>query len=328
MLAALRFSGYDVKHAWGTGGHNSKHAAAIMPDALKWLWRDYPKPITSVEGAKRRTDLLIDGEDWQLASEGHVFTEGPAVNAKGEVFFTDVPNQLIHRIGLDGKVSVAAKNTGRAAGLMFGSDNFLYATSRNGIVRFAANGEAESVIADVTCNDLVVLPNGGYYTDPKNKKIWHVDAEGVRTTVDEGVEFPNGSVTSADQTLLHVADSRGRFTYCYQVQTDGTLRHKQRYGYLHTPDDSSDSRADGMTVDTQGRLYVASAIGLQVLDQLGRVHFIFPTPHTERMTNVVFGGPKRDTLFITVGDKVFRRKINAVGVTPNEGPIKPPKPGL
>ena len=85
MLSALRFSGYDVKHAWGTGGHDGKQSAAIMPDALRWLWRDYPKPIKPGTPPKRRTNLLIAGENWELVSKGHIFTEGPAVNEKGEI---------------------------------------------------------------------------------------------------------------------------------------------------------------------------------------------------------------------------------------------------
>lgn len=327
MLSALQFSGYDVKHQWGEGGHNGKHGAAIMPDALRWLWRDYPQPIKNVGGKQRRTDLLIEGEEWKLVSEGHKFTEGPAVNDAGEVYFTDIPNNTIHKVGLDGTVSVATKESQHAAGLMFGADGALYATCRGKIVRFMGP-LGETLIDDATCNDLVVLPSGGYYTDPKNHQVWHVDSDARRQVVDKGIGYPNGIVTSADQTLLHVADSRGRFTYCFQIQPDGTLKHKQRYGYLHVPDDSGESGADGMTVDTEGRLYVTTKIGLQVLDQLGRVHFIFPKPHQAQMTNVVFGGPKRDTLFVTIGDKVFQRRINATGVTPNEGPVKPPKPGL
>ena len=326
MLSALKFSGYDVKHVWGEGGHNGKHGAAIMPDALRWLWRDYPEPIKNVGGKKRRTDLLIDGEDWELVSEGHKFTEGPAVDPDGNVYFTDVPNSKIHKISTDGTVTVASDDSEHAAGLMFG-DGVLIATARNKILAFTEDGH-ETMFDNQTCNDLVVLEDGGYFTDPKNNKVWHVDSSLEKRVVDEGIDKPNGIVTSADQTLLHVADTTGNFTYCFQIQPDGSLKHKQRYGYLHTPDDSGASGADGMTVDTQGRLYVATYIGLQVLDQLGRVHFIFPTPSEERMTNVVFGGPKRDTLFVTVGSKVFRRKVNAKGVTPNEGPVEPPKPGL
>src|SRR5262249_46860610 len=77
-----------------------KHATAIFPEALRWLWRDYPKPVTANPEKKSKQpilDILIPGEDWQLVGEGYRFAEGPAVNAKGEVFFTDIPNNRIHK---------------------------------------------------------------------------------------------------------------------------------------------------------------------------------------------------------------------------------------
>ncbi len=330
MLSALKFAGYDVHHAWGEGGHNGKHAAAIMPDALRWLWRDYPKPITVGKGAPRRTDILIPGEDWQVVSAGHKFTEGPAVNEKGEVFFTDIPNDRIHKIGLDGQVTVFVEHSAKSNGLMFSPDGYLYACQNGNqrIVRYDAEGHEETVVEDAPCNDLVVLPRGGYYTDPGNGKVWHVDDDGQRRVVDDSIERPNGIITSADQTLLHVADTRGRFVYSFQIQPDGSLAHGQRYGYLHCPDETSESGADGMTVDTEGRLYVTTRIGLQVLDQLGRVHLIIRKPQNEWLSNVVFGGPELDTLYATCGDKVYRRKMKAKGVVPWREPVKPPRPHL
>ncbi len=127
-VVGLKFAGYEVEHVWGEGGHDNK-AAEIIPDAMRWLWKDYPQPVTAgiERGDKRRTDLLIAGEDWQLVSEGHKFTEGPAVNAKGEIFFTDIPNHRIHKVDLDGKVSVFAEETNGANGLMFDAEGALFA---------------------------------------------------------------------------------------------------------------------------------------------------------------------------------------------------------
>lgn len=106
MLSALKYSGYEVAHKWGTEGHNNKGAAPIMPEIVRYIWKDYPEPVKAAPPQKSRMDILIDGEKWQEVSSGHKFTEGPAVNRKGEVFFTDIPNGKIHKIGLDGKVSV------------------------------------------------------------------------------------------------------------------------------------------------------------------------------------------------------------------------------
>jgi sugar lactone lactonase YvrE/enterochelin esterase-like enzyme len=329
MLSALEFSGYDVKHAWGEGGHDGEQSTAIMPDALRWLWRGYPAPIEPGVAPQRRTNIVIPGEDWQLVSEGHRFTEGPAVNAQGEVFFTDIPNGTIHKVNLKGEVSVFAENCPGVNGLMFGADERLYAC-QNGtqeIVRFEPDGTKQVVLSDAPSNDVVTLPFGDYYTDPNNKKVWFVDKSGNRTLADESIEFPNGVITSPDQTLLFVSDTRGRFTYSFQIRPDGTLDHKQRFGHIHVPDGDS-SGADGMTVDTEGRLYLTTSLGLQVFDQLGRCHLILSKPQNAWLSNVVFGGPQLDTLYVTCADKVYRRKVDAKGVIPWQPAVKPPRPAL
>ncbi len=130
MLSALEFAGYDVRHEWGDGEHNSKHAMVIFPEALRWLWRDWPTPLKANPEEKSQQDVyqvLIPGEDWQLVSEGHRRTDGPAVSATGEVFFTDPANNRIHKVGLDGKVQVFAEHTNGANGLTFAPDGRLYA---------------------------------------------------------------------------------------------------------------------------------------------------------------------------------------------------------
>jgi sugar lactone lactonase YvrE len=75
---------------------------------------------------------------------------------------------------------------------------------------------------------------------------------------------------------------------------------------------------------------VATKLGIQVLDQLGRVHFILEHPHPQRkkLSNVVFGGAALDTLYVTASDRVYKRRLKATGVVPSRGVIMPPKPGL
>ena len=103
MERALTFAGYEVKHVWGEGGHNGEHATKIFPDAMRWLWKDCPKPVKAGLGSPQLQEILIPGEDWKLVGEGYQFTEGPAANAKGEVFFNDVGASKTYKIGLDGK---------------------------------------------------------------------------------------------------------------------------------------------------------------------------------------------------------------------------------
>ncbi|MFM1767506.1 MAG: Gluconolactonase precursor [Verrucomicrobiota bacterium] len=331
MQRALVFAGYEVRHAWGDGGHNGKHATAVFPDAMRWLWQDWPKPVAAGRGSPFLRELLIPGEGWQVVSEGHTFTEGPAANRQGEVFFTDVPGNRIHRVGLDGKVSVFADDTGGANGLMFGPDDRLYACAgaRKQVVAYDAAGRASVLAEGIAGNDLCVRQNGDLYvTEPDARQIWLVTPGGAKRVVDKagGLEFPNGVLLSADQGLLFVADSRGQFVWSYQVQPDGSLRHKQRYFHLHLPD-AAHSGADGMTTSTKGHLYITTAAGLQISDQPGRVNAILPRPQNRWLSNVCFGGPNLDTLYITCGDKLYRRKVNAQGVTA-ANPVKPPKPGL
>jgi sugar lactone lactonase YvrE len=93
------------------------------------------------------------------------------------------------------------------------------------------------------------------------------------------------------------------------------------------PDVDGVSGADGMTVDTEGHLYVTTRIGLQICDQPGRVVAILDKPHSGSLSNVVFGGPDLSTLFVTAGDRVYKRQINRRGVNPWTV-VKPPQPRL
>ena len=142
-----------------------------------------------------------------------------------------------------------------------------------------------------------------------------------------GLKFPNGITLSPDQSLLYVADARSHWIYSYQVLPDGTLTNKQRYFHLHVPDTADDSGADGMRCDRDGRLYVATRMGVQVCDQAGRVNCILPTPNG-RVSNLTFGGEKFDTLFCTSGDKVFKRRLKVSGAMSFAAPIKPTAPRL
>jgi len=331
MLSALEFAGYEVTHVWGDGGHNGKHGGAIFPDAMRWLWKNHDQPIAKGKGSKQPImQILIPGEEWTQVSQGHGFTEGPIANGDGEVFFTDIPNSRIHKVSLDGRVSVFAENTGQANGLAFSADGYLYAAAsgKMAILRYDPTGKEETVLEGVTSNDCVSRVNDGYFTDPNNKRVYHVDAEGAKRVVDEGIPFPNGVVTSPDQTLLYVADTRGQFVYSFQIREDGSLTHKQPYFHLHLPDASTGSGADGMKVDTEGRLYVTTSLGIQVCDQAGRVNGIIPKPQNKWLSNVAFGGRDFNELYVTCGDKVFKRKTKAKGVHSFRPPIKPPAPRL
>jgi len=334
LASALEFAGYDTTFVIGGEGHNSRHGSAILPDALRWLWGDYPEPIKKpVEspGDRHYFSMIADpASNWELLSQGHKLTEGPAFDRDGSFFFTDIPNNRIHKITTDGKVSVFKEDTGGANGLMFGPDGRLYAcqNGRKRIVAYTMDG-AESVIAEgVSSNDLVVNSKGEiYFTDPPNKQVWFIDAAGNKRVVYQGIDFPNGLALSPDHSLLMVNDYRGKWVWSFQVQADGSLRNGQAFYPMETLDDSSVTNADGMTVDSEGYLYVATRLGVQICDQPGRVVAILERPGTGPLTNVKFGGPNMEWLYVTAGDRVFRRHIRRRGVAPWTV-MKPPQPRL
>lgn len=339
MERSLAFAGYEVQHVWGEGAHNGRHGAAIFPDAMRWLWKGWPEPVKA--GVSKNATLeaiLLPGEGWQLVSEGYRFTEGPAVNAKGEIFFTDGPNSKIHKIGLDGKVSEFASDTKRAGGQAFGPDGRLYsvASGDQKIVAYDIGkpGSQPTVIAEgVRGNDIVVARNGNIYvTEPNTpaadqSNVWLIKPNGEKKVVDAGLRYANGVTLSPDQTLLYVADYRSHWVYSYQIQPDGSLQYKQPYYWLHVADTVDSSQADGMRVDGDGRLYVTTRMGIQVCDQAGRVNAIIPTPNG-RVSNVSFGGENFDTLFATCGDKVYKRKLKVKGANAWDMPNKPAAPRL
>ena len=120
MERALTFAGYDVNHVWGTGGHNGLHGTAVFPEAMRWLWRDYPKPIKPGPSKNQfLSDILLEDKGWELVGENYGFTEGVAVNAKGEVFFQDIPNAKTYKIGLDGKLELFIADSKKASGTTF-----------------------------------------------------------------------------------------------------------------------------------------------------------------------------------------------------------------
>jgi len=325
MASALQYAGYDTTFVSGDQAHNSIHGSAILPDALRWLWRDWSKPITAStgrKGAERHfaTEILDPDHGWELVSEGHQFTEGPAVDARGDVYFTDLPGRKVYRIEhATGKVSLFKDDSGGANGMMFGPDGRLYAcqNGKKRIVAWAPDG-TETVIAEgVGSNDIVVSAKGDiWFTSPSEKQVRFIGSDGRQRVVHEGIGFPNGIALSPDQSLLVVADYASRWVWSFSVEADGSLANGQPFYRLETPDGALDADTDGLTFDSEGYLYVATNEGLQVCDQPGRVTAIVGRPQPSALANVVFGGPDLDTLYVTAGDKVYRRAMRRRGVFP------------
>ena len=335
MERALTFAGYEVAHVWGEGGHNGKHATEVFPDAVRWLWKDWPAPVKAGAGSQQLRDILAPGEGWEPVADGYKFTEGPAANAKGEVFFNDIPNSKTYKIGLDGKVIPFLTDSKGANGQAFGPDGRLYAvaTASEQVLAYEGDSTPAVIAAGLRGNDLVVRHDGSLYvTNPSRdaatpSKVWYISPKGEKRVVDTGLKFANGVTLSPDQSLLYVAESRSHWVYSYQIQADGSLGAKQRYFHLHVPDTADDAGADGIRVDRDGRLYVATRMGIQVCDPAGRVNCILPTPNG-KVSNLCFGGEGSDILFATCGDRVYKRKVKVKGAHAFQAPLKPAPPRL
>jgi len=334
MIAALNQGGYDAKLVVGTEGHNSKHGGPLLPEALRWVWRDWTTPIAKPmkSFAARFVDPSIE---WELVSSGHKLTEGPAVDEDGNVYFSDIPNNRIHKIEhASRKVSVFKDNVGGVNGLMFGPDGRLFACQqgRNRIAAFDKSGK-ESVIAEGTgSNDLAVTAKGEiYFTESKTRRVWFVNGKGEKRVVHEGIGFPNGVRLSPDHSLLLVADSVTRWVWSFQIQPDGSLAYGLAFHRLEIEDEVGEgqtySAADGFTVDTESFIYVATRLGVQISDPAGRTSAVLLKPGGKDISNAVFAGPSLDWLYVTAGDSVFRRPTKRQGVFPWKA-SKPPVPRL
>ena len=205
---------------------------------MRWLWKDWPGPVKAGAGSPQLQEILVPGEGWTLVAEGYKFTEGPAANAKGEVFFNDIPNSKTYKIGLDGKVSLFLADTkqGQRPGVRPRRPALRRRRRHRADPRLRRRPASRTVIADgFRGNDLVVRHDGSIYvTNPaangtEPSKVWYISPKGEKRVVDTGLKFSNGITLSPDQSLLYVADSRSHWVYSYQIQPDGSLADKQRY---------------------------------------------------------------------------------------------------
>lgn len=271
-------------------------------------------------------DLVPAGAKVEKLAGGFAFTEGPAVDADGNVYFTDQPNDRIMIWSTDGKLSEYLKPCGRSNGLCFDKDGKLWACAdeKNELwIIDVKSKEKTVVIKDFEGkllngpNDLWVTPAGGaYFTDPFYKRpywkrgpteqpmqaVYYLPAKGKLTRVADDLKQPNGIVGTPDGKTLYVADIGAKKTYSYSIQADGTLADKKLF---------CEEGSDGMTLDEAGNVYLTGK-GVLVFDKTGKKVTTIEVP--EGWTaNVCFGGKAMDTLFITASKGLYAIKLNAKG---------------
>ena len=301
MLSAFQYAGYDVTHVWGVEAHNAKHGGSILPYALRWIWRGYPEPVAKPKGGGLRewaVDLTDPHSDWELVRDGFESAGGLTSSRQGDVFFSDAAG--IYKIGLDGAVRSFAKN---ARSLAVGLDSRLYASKAGRLVAYSMDAKETKVADNVEADGMA----GMYVTDSQHKRIWLIDAKGGKRVVHEGISSPHGIVLSSSFLIVNDADNRG--IWWFQIRPDGSLANGDESYRLEVRDESSVSGAGGMAMDAEGFLYVATNMGVQVFDPPGRVMGILTPPQANLASSVAFGGAKHEILYVTVGDKVFRRAM-------------------
>jgi gluconolactonase len=346
MYEAFESAGYDAKYVLGDEGHNGKHGSAIMPEVLRWLWRDYPKPIVVHEPAAMTQpgwdprgkvySMVSADKGWEQVGAEFKSLESPTAGKDGVVYFAG--GDRIYQSDAAGKVTVFKEHTGGARSIAFGPDGRVYASQLSGkrIVSYSpggslgAGGDEKAVATNCEAGRLVVTAKGAiYYTDAAHKSIGRIDANGRKSVAYGGGEIlqPSGLALSPDQSMLNVTDSQSRFSWSLQIAADGSLQNGEPFYRLEMPETAWRSDVSGVTVDAIGQVYFATPLGIQMAEANGRVAAILNPPALDPVTDVIFAGKNMDWLYITAGGKIFRRPVKQPGVA-TWSPIKPPKPPL
>jgi len=270
---------------------------------------------------------LFNQDSLKLISRDFSFTEGPAVNSLGEVFFTDQPNNKIWKYGTDGKLSVFMEQAGRANGMYFVKDNLIAcADEHNQLWSISKKGKVKVLLHDFEGkklngpNDLWPDGKGGiYFTDPyyqrdywtrqqpemEAQKVYYLPSgkkPKLRVAAADVIK-PNGITGTPDGKYLYVADITANKTYRYAIAADGTLSEQTMV---------INQGSDGITIDEQGNLYLTGK-GVFIYNPQGKLigHIEVNEPWT---ANVCFGGKNRSDLFITASKAIYTLPMKVRGV--------------
>ncbi len=271
-------------------------------------------------------NIVADGATPKLVSSQFSFTEGPAVDKHGNVFFTDQPNDKIWKYDTKGELSVFLEKTGRSNGMYFDKKgNLITAADENNQLWSIGPDKKVTVILDNFegkrfngPNDLWIDKKGGiFFTDPyyqrpywqrtkpdlADERLYYLPkGKKQAVVVDSNLVRPNGIVGSADGKDLFVADIDDNRIYKYKINKNGTLSNRVLFAPMGS---------DGMTLDNKGNLYLTGK-GVTVFDWEGKRILNIPLPGWT--ANVCFAGANRDVLFITANKSVYTLKMNVTGI--------------
>lgn len=282
--------------------------------------------VVSGSTIKRTSSIIADTATLQLVSSQFSFTEGPAADKKGNIFFTDQPNDKIWKYDTDGKLSVFLSPTGRSNGMYFDKKGNLLtcADEHNELWSISPKGKVTVLLRDLDGkhfngpNDLWVHPNGGiYFTDPyyqrnywtrkspelDGQKVYYLQKNKTPVIVASNLQQPNGIIGTADGKYLYVADIKAGKTYKYTIAADGVLTNQTLF---------VSQGSDGMTIDNQGNIYLTGK-GVTVYDVTGKLIEQIDVPESWT-ANVTFGGKEKNVLFITASKSVYTLQMKVKGV--------------
>jgi gluconolactonase len=272
-----------------------------------------PLPPATETVAPGIPGVVAAGTKVTIVKDGFQSSEGPIAMPDGTTLFTEPGASKVHKIDTSGAITTFVENTNRANGLALDSKGRLIATTAL-TIDVLHPPAAKATLAKMTTrpNDLVVDKKDGiYFTLPSDKPsaVYYIPAGGQATKVGEAAGA-HGIQLSPDEKTLYSADSGGEYLIAFDVQPDGKLTNRRNFGKyqgLKVPE----SHADGIAVDSQGRVYVGIEPGVQVFSPKGEALGLIPT--SQRPQNLAFAGPDKKTLYLTGRSALFAVRMLAQG---------------
>ena len=279
-------------------------------------------------------DVIAADARVELVRGGFQGVEGPVATPDGGLYFSDITANRTYRLDANGNISVWRENTKGTNGQFLSKDGRLLGAESSGprIIAVTPDGRVSPLATESrgkplrSPNDLIADKKGGiYFTDPAPRpapnlapkepgNVHYIRPNGEVLLLDDQIARPNGITLSLDEKTLYVDDTEGEYVYAFDVQPDGSVKNKRPFVKLHEPEQGSlglRSRADGMGLDSTGRLYVATASGVQVIDSRGQYLGTIRVPSVVR--NVAFAGPRRQTLYMTALESLYRVQMISEG---------------
>lgn len=254
---------------------------------------------------------------------GFTFTEGPAADSQGNVYFTDVRTNRIHRVTPDGQLSTFLEGSEGCNGLMFDGSGRLIACQGNlaRVIAIDVASKQITVLADKfegkpfnKPNDLVVDSQGGvYFTDPAEQSVYYVSPPGGVNRVAGGLARPNGVLLSPDEKTLYVLPSGAPHVLAFSIESPGRVREQRVLAELMQPETGAPRGGDGLTVDSRGNLYCTQPgmSAVQVISPEGKTLGLIRFP--EGPSNCDFGGTDLTTLYVTARTSLYTVKMEVKG---------------